>query len=64
MLNIKEKAMRFLEEFYVFEHVCAAMMVVDDIQDSGLLGPNIVYPINLISRKLNGCSTISRRRSK
>lgn len=38
MLNIKEKVMVFLEEFYVFNQICAAMIIVDDIQDSELLG--------------------------
>lgn len=41
MLNIREKTIRFLEEFYVFDHVCAAMLVMDDIQDFGLLGPHL-----------------------
>lgn len=30
MLNIKEKVMKFMEEFYVFDHVCAAMCIVED----------------------------------
>jgi len=41
MMNIKEKTMKFMEEFYVYEHVCGAMIAVDGIQDFGLLGPHL-----------------------
>lgn len=35
MLNIKEKVMVFLEEFYVYEQACAAMTIIDDGQYLG-----------------------------